>query len=61
MVALIMAVTVFSVLFGTTPFIKSLVGATVEDNLNEKALDIMGSLLFAIIGALSGYIVGKDK
>ena len=60
-VAIILALTVLLTLFGTSPILKTLVGATAEYGLNEKAVDIMGNLLFAIIGALSGYIVGKSK
>ena len=61
MVAIILAVAVLLVLLSTSPILKALVGVTSVDNLGLKALDVMGNLLFAIIGALSGYIVGKNK
>ncbi len=60
-VAIILALTLFAVLFGTSPILKALVGVTAADALSEKGLDVMGNLLFAIVGALSGYIVGKSK
>jgi len=61
MVAIILAVAVLLALLSTSPILKALVGVTSVDNLGIKALDVMGNLLFAIIGALSGYIVGKNK
>ncbi len=61
MVAIILAVAVLLALLSTSPILKALVGVTSVDNLGVKALDVMGNLLFAIIGALSGYIVGKNK
>ena len=61
MVAIILAVAVLLALLSTSPILKALVGVTSVDNLGIKALDVMGNLLFAIIRALSGYIVGKGK
>ena len=61
MVAIILAVAVLLALLSTSPILKALVGVSSVDNLGVKALDVMGNLLFAIIGALSGYIVGKNK